>query len=90
MRTRSRDEVQFDPATRPAQPSLHQFGVVVAGVVHKQMDQPLAGIHCLDRPQQQQGIGPPRQSVRHRPISGQFNQVYALQGQGSHRQSCDD
>src|SRR5258708_28583352 len=25
--------------------------------------------------QQQQGIGPPRQSVSHRPISGQFNQV---------------
>src|SRR5882757_11176834 len=24
---------------------------------------------------QQQGIGPPRQSVSHRPISGQFNQV---------------
>src|ERR1700756_2727638 len=25
--------------------------------------------------EQQQGIGPPRQSVSHRPISGQFNQV---------------
>src|SRR5271154_5787348 len=25
--------------------------------------------------QQQQGIGPPRQSMSHRPISGQFNQV---------------
>jgi hypothetical protein len=27
--------------------------------------------------QQQRGIGPPRQSVSHRPISGQFNQVAA-------------
>ncbi len=48
MRAISRDEVQFDPAARAGQPSLHPFGVVVAGVVHKQMDQPLAGIHRLD------------------------------------------
>jgi len=43
---------ELDPARRSRQPSLHQLGVVVAGVVHKQMDQPLAGIHRLDRPQQ--------------------------------------
>src|SRR5271166_4340914 len=47
-----RNEVELDPAPRPCQPSLHQLGVVVAGIVHKQMDQPLARIHRLDRPQQ--------------------------------------
>jgi hypothetical protein len=31
------DEVQFD-APRPGQPGLHQFGMVVAGVVDKQME----------------------------------------------------
>jgi hypothetical protein len=34
------DEVELDAAPWPRQPSLYQLGVVVAGVVHKQVDQP--------------------------------------------------
>src|ERR1700730_5031470 len=45
MRAVGGDEVELDVAPRPRQPSLHQLGVVVAGVVPKQMDQPLARIH---------------------------------------------
>jgi hypothetical protein len=52
MRAIGRNEVALDPAPWSRQPSLHQLGVVVAGIVQKQMDQPLARIHRLDRPHQ--------------------------------------
>src|SRR6202030_4175595 len=51
MRAIGGNEVEVYPALRSCQPSLHQFGVVVAGIVQKQMDQPLAWIHRLDRDQ---------------------------------------
>ena len=44
MRAVGRNEVELDSAPPPRQPSLHQIGVVVAGVVHKPVDQPLARI----------------------------------------------
>ena len=52
MRTVCRYKVQSDPASRPGQPLLDQFRTIVSGIVQKDMDQPFAWIHCLDRHQQ--------------------------------------
>lgn len=45
------DEVEFDPAFRPRQPCLHQFGVMISGIVEEEVDHTHAGIHRLDRDQ---------------------------------------
>ena len=52
MRAVGGDEVQLDPALGPREPRLDQFCVMVPGIVEKQVDQPLARIHRLDRRQQ--------------------------------------
>ena len=52
MRTIGRDEMQFDPAPRPGKPFLHQFGMMIACVVEKDMDEHEQRIERLDRIQQ--------------------------------------
>jgi hypothetical protein len=51
----SRDEVKLDPATRPFQPFLHHFGMVVSGVVEKDVDPSFLRIHDHDRRQKRDG-----------------------------------
>ena len=44
--------MQFDPAPRPGKPFLHQFGMMIACVVEKDMDEHEHRIERLDRFQQ--------------------------------------
>ena len=63
--------MELDPALRSRQLGLYQLGVVVAGIVHKQMDQPLARIHRLDRHQQHdRAHGIHRRRLDHAGFSG--------------------
>jgi hypothetical protein len=55
VRAVGRDEVQFDAASWPCEPFLHQSGVMVAGIIEKQMNEPLAGMHVLNGNQQPDG-----------------------------------
>ncbi len=58
--------MQLDPAPRPSQPSLHELGVVVAGIVHKDVDQAQTWIHRLNRRQQHdRAHGIHRQHILH-------------------------
>ena len=66
MRAIGRNETKPDPAAGPRQPGLNQFRVVVSGVIQKDVNEPHAGIHGLDRRQQHdraQGIH--RQNIFH-------------------------
>ena len=44
--------MQLDPAPRPSQPGLNQLGVMIAGIVQKDVDEPHIRIPRLDRHQQ--------------------------------------
>ena len=71
VRTVSWDEMQPDPAARPRQPRLHQFRVMVSGIVQEHVDQPHAWIHRLDRHQQHDGAqGIHRQHILHDGLTG--------------------
>ena len=71
MRTVRRNEVPFDPPARQRQPRLHQFRVMVSGIIQKNMDPSHARIHHLDRhqpPDCAEGID--RQHIFHDGLAG--------------------
>lgn len=49
MRAVARNEMELDPASVPCQPLLNQGGMVVPGIVEKDMNASFRGIHHHDR-----------------------------------------
>src|ERR1700675_2171299 len=52
MRAIGRNEMQFDAATGPREPFLHQLGVMIARIVGKDMDERQYRIEGFDRLQE--------------------------------------
>jgi group II intron reverse transcriptase/maturase len=62
---------RLDPAAGHRQPSLHQFRVMVAGIIKEDVDEPHARIHRLDRRQQHdRAESVHRQHIFHNGLAG--------------------